>query len=119
MRVKLSKNFYQDEFECHCGCGFDTVDPELIEVVQDVRDHFNKPITINCGCRCPAHNANTKGAAKNSQHQYGRAADIVVQGVSPIFVRAYLLHKYPDKYGIGKYRSFTHIDTRPNGPARW
>lgn len=113
----LSKNFSREEFQCGCGCGFDTVDAELLEVVQGVRDHFNKPIIINSACRCSDHN-NTVGGSKTSQHLLGRACDIDVLGISPTQVQAYLIAKYPYTFGIGIYDNFTHIDTRQQR-ARW
>jgi uncharacterized protein YcbK (DUF882 family) len=114
----LSENFSRHEFACKCGCGFDTVDAELVMVVQGVRDYFGAAVTINCGCRCPMHNAEV-GGADHSQHMLGRAADIVVAGFSPEEVHDYLVNTYPNRFGVGSYRTFTHIDTRTNGPARW
>ena len=40
----LSENFSRHEFACKCGCGNDTVDAELIRVLQSVRARFGKPI---------------------------------------------------------------------------
>lgn len=115
--MKLSPNFNRKEFACQCGCGFDTVDAELVSVLESVREHFNKPVTVNSGARCATHNANI-GGKPTSQHLLGRAADIVVKGVKSADVQAFLLFKYPDRYGIGQYENFTHIDTR-TGRARW
>jgi uncharacterized protein YcbK (DUF882 family) len=53
-----------------------------------------------------------------SQHIKGRAADIAVKGKTPKEVYEYLDERYPNKYGIGSYEMFTHIDTRIN-KARW
>jgi len=116
--MKISANFTREEFKCRCGsCDYDTVDIELIEVLQDVREYFNKPITITSGNRCRNHNIRV-GGADTSYHVRGRAADIQVKGVSPADVYYYVNSKYPDKYGIGKYDTFTHIDTR-TGKGRW
>ena len=82
-----------------------------------VREFFNRSITITSGNRCPAYNKKVGGATK-SYHPRGRAADIQVENVSPDVIHQYLTNKYPDQYGIGKYNSFTHIDTRSN-KARW
>ena len=117
----LSKHFKKIEFACKdkCGLGLNDgdVNPELIEALEDVREHFGKPVIINSGLRCKKYNAKVNGAPK-SQHQYGTAADIRVQGVSPADVHKYLVNRYPGKYGIGKYNTFTHIDVR-EGMARW
>ncbi len=114
----ISASFNRSEFKCRCRlCEFDTIDAELINVLQDVRDYFGSPVNINSASRCKHHNAK-EGGAKTSQHIYGRAADITVTGVPAAYVQRYLLGKYPDQYGIGRYSNFTHIDTR-NYKARW
>lgn len=117
----LSPHFRIAEFDCnHCGLYGETIAPELIKVLEDCRAHFNCPITINSGVRCEQHN-DAVGGVTNSRHLYTNAdaADIAVAEASPRQVHDYLVTKYPNKYGIGKYDSFTHVDTRPGGPARW
>lgn len=116
--MKLSNNFKRHEFQCHCGCGFDTVDAELLKVLEIVRAHFkNRPVKINSACRCRKHNRKVGGKA-NSKHLYGIAADIVVKGVSPAKVYDFLDKLYSDTYGLGKYKKFTHVDVRRR-KARW
>lgn len=112
-----SPYFKREEFACKCGCGFDTVDTELLDILDDVREYFNAPVTINSACRCEKHNEEV-GGSKGSQHKLGRAADIVVRGKTPEEVHDYLDSKYPDSYGLGRYSTFTHIDSRDN-KARW
>lgn len=110
--------FKKKEFYCKCGkCKSPEMPAELIKVLTDVREHYGKPVIINSAYRCPSHNAAVGGKPK-SQHVLGTAADIKVKGVDPSVVHAYLTKKYPDRYGIGKYNTFTHIDVRPN-KARW
>ena len=111
------KYFKRHEFACGCGCGFSAVDVELLEALEDVREHFNQPITINSGCRCEAHNR-AVGGEPNSMHTKGIAADFVVRGVSPAKVHQYLTGKYPNEYGIGLYRTWVHLDVRGE-KARW
>ena len=115
--ARLSKNFSREEFACKCGCGFDTVDIELIGVLESVRAEFKAPILVTSGCRCLKYNQSVSGAA-DSQHTKGRAADIVVSGVSAPSVYAFLCIAYPSKFGFGRYDGFTHVDTRTNN-ARW
>ena len=118
----ISRNFSRWEFKCPCGkreCGFDTVDGELLTVLEALRLHFvARSVTINSGCRCQGHNVDI-GGSKKSQHMYGRAADIVVARIRPVDVQDYLEALYPLKYGVGRYSTFTHIDTRSGAPARW
>jgi len=112
-------HFKRKEFACQCGCGFDTVDYELVKVLDDLREHFNKPVIVTSGCRCFTHNREV-GGADGSQHTLGRAADIQVKDVHKDEVSEYLKNKYPDKYGIGQYtyQNIVHIDTRIK-KARW
>ena len=74
------KWFKRSEFACKCHCGFDTIDYELAEVIDDVREQFGKPTTITSGCRCNKHNAKV-GGAKNSVHKTGQACDFKVKDV--------------------------------------
>ena len=113
----ISENFSRSEFDCQCGCGFSTVDVELIKVLEVVRKKFGRSIKINSGCRCEEHNKK-EGGSYGSKHKQGIAADIVVSGVSPDKVYAFLDLFMPNSYGIGKYNSFTHIDVRKT-KARW
>jgi uncharacterized protein YcbK (DUF882 family) len=113
----ISKHFFRSEFACKCGCGQDTVDAELLTVLERVRTHFDAVIVINSGNRCPKYNKKI-GGSKNSQHIYSRAADHVVHGVNPRDVQEQLDDWYPGRYGIGSYETFTHIDTR-GYRARW
>ncbi|MFC1885239.1 D-Ala-D-Ala carboxypeptidase family metallohydrolase [Thermodesulfobacteriota bacterium] len=113
----LSKHFKREEFACHDACGFDTVDSELLAVLEDVRAFFDAPVIVTSGCRCRVQNEKIHGS-KNSQHVFGKAADIKVMAVPSSDVAHYLERKYPDRYGIGRYKTWTHIDVR-SGPARW
>lgn len=113
----LSKHFSRSEFKCKCNeCEFDTVDVELIEFLEAIREQFG-PVTITSGCRCPEYNASI-GGSKNSQHTKGRAADIVVKDVDAWTVQQFCEDELIPQ-GLGSYESFTHIDTRSEGQARW
>ena len=108
--IKLSENFTSTEFECKCGkCQTVKISKQLVSYLQAIRSHFKKPITINSGFRCAAHNS-AVGGARASKHTLGQAADIVVDGVKPIEVARYA--ESLGIKGIGLYDSFTHIDTR-------
>ena len=115
--MKLNRYFDREEFECSCKCGFNTVDAELLSVLTSVRTYFNQPVHINSATRCFKHNAEV-GGKPTSQHLIGRAADITVSNVSNEEVQAYLLRMNGDRFGIGCYDTFTHIDTL-SSKARW
>ncbi len=112
----LTTNFSRREFACNCGCGFDTVDYMLVLILEDLRNLFGG-IKVNSGCRCKKYNREI-GGKFFSQHPKGRAADIVGHVASAKIVQEYLKLTYPNKFGIGCYDTFTHVDVR-NRKARW
>jgi hypothetical protein len=113
----LSKNFKVSEFACKDGSDIVLIDTNLIEVLQKIRDHFEKPVTINSAYRNPEYNKKV-GGVSNSQHTKGTASDIVVKNIKPIDVANYAEYLLGDKGGIGLYSNFVHIDTRGKR-ARW
>ena len=114
--TQLSTNFKSTEFDCHgSGCCSTTqVDEKLVEYLQNIRNHFGKPVNISSGYRCATHNKNI-GGATGSKHSKGQAADIYINGVAPAEIA-----KYAESIGIlgiGLYETnadghFVHVDTR-------
>lgn len=115
--VKLSKDFSVKEFACKNGADTILIDTQLVEILQRIRDHFGKSVTINSAYRTPSYNASI-GGVRNSQHTKGTASDIVVNGVNPMEVAQYVEYLMPTNGGIGLYKTFTHIDVRSTR-ARW
>ena len=113
---KLSTNFRVREFACKDGSDPIFIDTELVNVLQKIRNHFGKPVTINSAYRTPPHNSK-EGGETYSQHLYGKAADIKISGVTPKKVADYA-ETLLDKGGIGIYNTFTHIDVR-SVKSRW
>lgn len=121
---RLAPDFKVREFRCKDGTDTVMVDETLTVVLQCIREHFGKPVTITSGYRTAAHNA-AVGGAKSSQHLLGRAADIRVEGVSVEEVAAYAESLMPDWGGVGRYpvkagraAGWVHVDTRAE-KARW
>ena len=76
--------FDPEEFRCQCGgkyCNGFPVEPELelVRVCNEIRRRLGVPVSIvdsgGSGVRCPRHNA-AVGGVGNSNHLYGRAADL-------------------------------------------
>lgn len=114
---KLSTNFRVKEFACKDGTDPVFIDSDLVAVLQKIRTHFGRAVTITSAYRTPPHNK-AVGGTTYSQHQYGTAADIKVSGVSPKEVAAYAERLLHNKGGIGTYNTFTHIDVR-DACSRW
>lgn len=75
-------HFNKNEFACKCGCGFDSINYNLVGLLEDIRGHFgNNPLIITSGCRCAKHNAYV-GGVQGSRHVLGKASDFYIQNVS-------------------------------------
>ena len=114
---KLSTNFRVKEFACTDGSDPVFIDTDLVKILQKIRNHFGKSVTITSAYRTPTKNK-AVGGETYSQHLYGKAADIKVSGVSPKKVAAYAEKLLVNKGGIGTYSTFTHIDVRAT-KSRW
>lgn len=115
--LKLSKNFRVKEFACSDGSDPIFIADELVEILQKIRNHFGKAVTITSAYRTPTKNK-ACGGTTYSQHLYGMAADIKVNGISPKKVAEYANKLLPNSGGIGTYRTFTHVDVRKS-KSRW
>ena len=123
----LSRSFRVREFACRDGSDPLFVDSALVQLLQNIRDHFGAPVVITSGYRTAAHNA-AVGGSKSSQHLLGRAADFYVEGVDVATVAAYAETLLPGRGGIGRYpkdakhptrkTGWVHVDTRAN-KSRW
>lgn len=112
------KYFSIDEFRCkHCGeLPANGMNQILLDKLDDMREKIGMPIIISCGYRCPEHNAEV-GGVSNSQHIYGNAADIYVDGLTVDQLADYCVSEGFD--GIGRYYNsqFVHTDVRDNGAS--
>lgn len=122
---KVSAHFSVYEFSCSDKSDTVLISTELIEVLEQIRTHFGKPVKINSAYRTPAYNISIGGSSK-SQHCLGLAADIRITGVDPIQIALYAssLPFYAKQGGIGYYSrvglkdGFVHVDVR-SWKSRW
>ena len=56
------KHFQVKEFACKDGSDIVLVSPLLIDVLEEIRESFGKPVNINSGYRTPAYNKKVGGA---------------------------------------------------------
>jgi hypothetical protein len=131
--MNVSKDFTLAEFvppdilEMSPVNGIWFLDPRIIAIAQFIRDRYGKPVTINnylsggsyslSGFRDPL---STVGALF-SQHKFGRAIDVKVQGMTPQEVRADIQENWPAFKAIGlttieeNTPTWTHLDCRHTG----
>ena len=104
------------------GDGVHWMDIRLFDLLATVQTYaslvLGQPaeMVLNSGYRTPWRNATIEGAAANSQHIHGRAADITVPGIAHRDVRE--VAEVSGAPGLGRYPSFTHLDVGPPG-RRW
>ena len=112
-KAKLSTNFKASEFRCKCSnpeCSSTLIDPVLVDILQNIRDHFGVSVNITSGHRCSKHNK-AVGGSSGSHHLKGMAADITVTGVEPVEVARYAESIGVKRIGLYdmEYGYFVHI----------
>ena len=114
--IKISRNFYLDEFECPC-CNLVKLDPKLLDKLQHLRDLIDTPLYISSGYRCVRENTRV-GGVPHSYHLYGMAADVYTKTIP--LERLLDLAAQVGFNGIGYYpkRNFLHLDIREK-PYFW
>jgi uncharacterized protein YcbK (DUF882 family) len=90
------------------------MDPNLFIVLAKAQqwlssNHINRPIILTSGYRTEHTNNSIEGAAFNSMHLYGKAADIKIDGIPSDYLARLL--RMSGGAGIGIYSSFVHVDT--------
>lgn len=127
----MTKNFTKDEFDSNCGCEMPiNVYHNIVKVanqLQVLRNVIQKPIHINSAYRSECWNEKIGGAHKidkkgnrieTSQHVFGRAADIVINGMRPVEVAEVIERLIQNgdmlQGGLGIYekKGFVHYDIR-------
>ncbi len=103
----LTKNFSRSEFACRCGCGRGDVSPQLVTILQALRDALGRPLIITSAVRCEKHNREV-GGEMGSAHVRGLAVDVACSSSRE---RYDLLWKAIEKFDrIGIAKSFIHLD---------
>lgn len=84
---------------------------KLIELLDAIEDKFGRRgLTLLSGYRTPRNNHRTPGAARESLHMLGWAADIRIPGYSSTKVKTYARKLAAGGVGYYPYKGFTHLD---------
>lgn len=99
------KNFAPEEFACTCKgkycCGYPSyMKMHQLNLMQSIRDHWNKPVTVTCGLRCKKENGASVGSIDASRHLTGEATDFYQVGVTDTLAN--------------RKKALAWIKTRPN-----
>lgn len=95
------------------------MDPVLLDLLCGMQGWlqaygYNKPIILLSGFRSAETNSRTEGAARNSKHLSGQAADIVIPGLSQATIGTMaIMFNNGARGGVGFYpnNGFVHVDT--------
>ncbi len=121
--AKLSKYFASSEFECSCYlCSEVWIDTDLIILLDKIREYVGQPVHITSGYRCSAkqeclRKAGLLTASGTSQHELGKAADIV--SFDWTGAELTIVAQECGVKAIGTGKNFIHIDTRNDKQRRW
>ena len=134
--MNLSTNFSLKELtksDTATRLGIDnTPDDEAIDnlktlcdkVLQPVRDHFGKSVTINSAYRSPESNA-AVGGSKTSDHCKGQAADIEIAGVANADLAQWIMDNLDYTQLILEFYTqgipdsgWVHVSYDPNNPKK-
>ncbi len=106
--------FTRAEFKCKCGGKFcDGYPAEMQEAVVRIADaaraHFGRPANVISGLRCKQWNAH-EGGHENSQHQYGEAIDLKIEGVTAETLRQFVASQPGHRYSYCINSTNVHFD---------
>ena len=111
--------FTRAEFKCKCGGQFcDGYPAEMQEAVVKIADaaraHFGRPAHVISGLRCRQWNAHEGGVA-NSQHMYGEAIDLRIDGVGSEELRQFVGTQPGHRYSYCINSTNVHFDINKVG----
>lgn len=116
------EHFKAAEFQCHCGCDTNLIQPALVFKLDDLRTAFGKPLAVTSGYRCNEHNAAVSTTGFHGPHTTGLAADIAVSGRDAYVVLRLALAAGWTGIGVSQKGAsrFLHLDLIPDsfGHAR-
>ena len=106
--------FKRNEMRCKCGgryCNGFPAEPQqlLMELADRARTHFGRPAHVVSGLRCSRWNQ-IQGGVANSQHMYGEAMDIRIDGVSAAELLAWMKKQPEVRYCYAINSTNVHFD---------
>lgn len=110
-KIKVEEHFKVKEFACKDGNNLVLIDEKLASLLENIREHFEKPVHINSAFRTESWN-DAIGGSRYSRHLAGEAADIWIKDVEPYNVALYADSVLGKTGGVICYTNFVHVDVR-------
>ena len=106
--------FKREEMRCKCGgryCNGFPAEPQelLMQLADRAREHFGRPAHVVSGLRCSRWNT-IQGGVANSQHMYGEAMDIYIEGVTADQLLAWMKKQPEVRYCYKINSTNVHFD---------
>lgn len=102
------KNFQASEFDCSFT-GNNGMRSEFLDVLQQIRTMYNKPMIISSGYRDPSHPIE-RDKERVGVHTYGLAADIKGNPLDLLELAVIAYGHGIRRIGFGISRGFLHLD---------
>ena len=108
------KYFRREEFRCKCGGRYCNGYPAemqeaAVRIADAARAHFGRPAHVVSGLRCEKWNAH-EGGVSNSQHMYGEAIDLRIEGVDSETLRQFVAKQPGHRYSYRINGTNVHFD---------
>ena len=108
-----SKYFPREDFRCKCGgryCNGFPAEPQpgMVYLADAAREYFGRPGHVVSGLRCAVWNRK-QGGVENSQHMYGEAVDLRIDGVSSADLLAFIKRQPGVRYAYAINSTNVHI----------
>ena len=115
MPITSSSHFSKKELMCKCGCEHADMDEKFMEILEQIRDAYGKPMRVTSGYRCPYHNSKVSKTGPTGPHTTGKAVDVLVSGSEYVNLMRIALNFGIE--GVGSMQKgphslrFVHLDT--------
>ena len=116
---KEIRYFTREEFRCKCGGRYCNGYPAemqeaVVKIADAARAHFGRPAHVISGLRCRQWNAH-EGGVSNSQHMYGEAIDLRIDGVDSETLRQFVSTQPGHRYSYCINSTNVHFDINKVG----
>ena len=115
----LTKHFTVEEMKCK-GTGICTMDEVFMELLEEIRELYGKPLYPISGYRSPEHNDKVSSSGLNGPHTTGRAVDITIFGTEARILEQIAMNNGMTGIGAkqhGPHKGrFIHLDNLESDP---
>tara|TARA_R100000963_G_C4642571_1_gene106252 strand:- start:1287 stop:1694 length:408 start_codon:yes stop_codon:yes gene_type:complete len=113
----LTPHFTIKEMRCK-GTGICEMNDVFMEILEQIRSEYGKPMFISSGFRHPDHNERVSSTGRTGPHTKGQACDVLCMGEDAMLIAKIAKELGMTGFGFrqhGPYQKrFLHLDNLPN-----